>query len=103
MPVDCADLLTAAVQAILNLGAPAAPPAILAQMQALCPAAGVTLPIAQETLDAGTARGVLNFCVIDPDPTVLYEIRNDMLQMRWDNDKYWRLVDPNYPPPVTCP
>lgn len=95
MSVDCSDLLTAAVQAILNLAAPSSAAQILPQMQALCPTSGVTLAIAQTTLDAGVARGVLNFCVVDGDPTIRYEIRNDMLLLRWDNTKYWYIVDPS--------
>jgi hypothetical protein len=98
MSFDCNDLLSVAVQAILNRGTNSTAAQILSQMQALCPASGITLEITQTTLDDGVGRGVLNFCVVDGDATFRYCINNDMVRLRKGNLTYYRQVDPNAPP-----
>jgi len=97
MSFNCNDLLSVAVQAILNLGTFSSAAQILAEMQALCPASGITLEITQTTLDDGVGRGVLNFCVLEGESVFRYCLNNDMVRLRKGNLEYWRQVDPNVP------
>jgi hypothetical protein len=103
MSVDCTDLLTATVKAIANLGAPSSAPQILPQMQALCPAAGIDLTIAQATLTAGVGRGVLLVCVNPGDATLLYEVNLNMRTLHAGNDKYYFIVNPSATFTAACP
>lgn len=103
MSVDCTDLLTAAVQAIANLGAPSSAAQILPQMQALCPAAGIDLAVAQATLTAGVGRGVLLLCVNTGDATQLYQINMNMRTLHAGNDKYFFIVNPSATFTAACP
>ena len=103
MSVDCTDLLTAAVKAIANLGAPSSAAQILPQMQALCPASGIDLTVAQTTLTAGVGRGVLLVCVNAGDPTLRYEINSNMRTLHAGNDKYYFIVNPSATFTAACP
>jgi hypothetical protein len=101
MSVTCDDLLSVAVQAILNLGVPSSEGALLGAMGAICP--GVTLLQVQAALSAGLKRGVLLSCTIPPDPTVRFEINADMRGLKTGNDRYYAIVDPTILAPQACP
>jgi len=89
--MDCTDLLSVVVVAILNLGQPSSAAEILANAQAMC-SNTITLAEIQAACDTCTARGICTSCTVTGDATIRYEIRGDMLQVRWDNEPYWKLV-----------
>jgi len=99
MPLNCSDSLSAAVQAILNLGVPSTAAEILPQMQALCPTAGFVLADAEDALATGWGRGVFIQCMNVGDATLRYEINGNMRNLRSGNDVYYQLVDPTTAPP----
>lgn len=101
MSVTCDDLLSVAVQAVLNIGAPASEGALLAAMAPICP--GVTLPQVQDAVSRGLRCGVLLSCTVPPDPTVLYEVNADMRGLKTGNDRYYAIVDPASALPPPCP
>lgn len=101
MSVTCDDLLSVAVQALLNLAAPSSEGALLGAMAAICP--GITLPDVQAAVSRGLRCGVLLSCTVPPDPTVLYEINADMRGLKTGNDRYYAIVDPASALPPPCP
>jgi len=90
--MNCSDLLSVVVRSILILGRPASPAEILPIAQAMCFSATILLADIQAACDACTTRGVCTQCTVTGDATVRYEIRTDMLQVRWDNQRYWDIV-----------
>lgn len=90
MSVDCTNLLSVAVTAILQLGAEAVPAtdvAVWTRMGTLCPAAGITLMITQDTLAQGVRLGVLVPCV-DALMNAVWCVNNDMARLHAGNEAY---------------
>jgi len=91
--VNCNDLLTVVVQSILILAAPSSEVDILTIAAGIC--AGTTLADIQTALSRGVKCGVLVKCTQPPDTvTILYEINNNMRQMKAGNDIYYYIVNP---------
>lgn len=103
--MDCDDVLSVVVAAILALAAE--DPAVAAtsaniyvEATVLCPTSGFVPGDITTAITLGVHDGVLLPCINDAMQTV-YEIRNNMVELRPTNIVYYNIVNP----PVTpaCP
>lgn len=102
--MDCADLLSVAVVAILQLaaeGIPATALNIANRGGALCPAAGITPVLMQDALDRGVRIGVLVPC-FNAQQELVYEVNWDMRRLHAGNIRYYVLLDPTVLLPTVC-
>jgi hypothetical protein len=102
--MDCADLLSVAIVAILQLaseGTSATVINIAARGGLLCPAAGITPTLMQEALDRGVLTGVVIACY-NAQQELIYEVNWDMRRLHAGNTKYYVLLDPTVLLPTVC-
>jgi len=100
--MDCADFLSVAIVAILQLSSEGTPATVLniaGRGGLLCPGAGITPDLMQEALDRGVRTGVLCF---DPLQDLIYRVNWDMRRLHAGNTKYYVLLDPTVVAPVVC-
>lgn len=102
--MDCADLISVAVVAILQLAAESTPATvtnIAGRGAALCPAAGITPALMQDALDQAVRIGVLVPC-FNTQQELVYEVNWDMRRLHAGNTKYYVILDPTVLLPTTC-
>lgn len=91
--MDCTDLLTVIVQAVLELSQEmiaATEANILTRAQALCPTTMITLLDIQANITRGVEDGVLLPCTSGAE--LVYLVRRDMLQLNPLNTRYAALL-----------
>lgn len=102
--MDCNDLISVAIVAILQLaseGTAATVDNIAGRGALLCPFAGITPLLMQDALTEAVRLGILVAC-LDTLQQLVYEVNWDMRRLHAGNTRYYALLDPTVLLPTVC-